>query len=450
MTEQIASQLLLCGLHPDNVALVKEILPRTPQIIIPDMAGFENFLESPPDVPIPMVLCGETLGELSPTEMAQTFRMQYSQAKIFYISKKREAFDRALLLKNGFDDAFLMPFDERIVRKKLLELRSMVDAGAEVVFRPVKMIDLKPSAVIDFDVSVYLPTTNRHIKFAASGEPLDEARVERLGKHNVTNMYVDVGDMKKFYKYSAERLVELGKSGSIGETERVERLENSVRLLFTGIFSTSDGESSLQEGRAMLEDCQEIVKSYILADSEKEWYKAISENIGTEGDSYSHHTRVSTFAGMFSIALEKGSPADFATAGLFHDLGLGEIPEELQKKKYEEMTDEEKELWELHPSISVKLLKMKKIPVPLIVYEMIEQHHERFDGSGFPKGITAPKLKVESQILAMADEFDYLTCAEQLKGDSALTPTEAIKKMAASGAFEIELVSKLVKLFPEK
>jgi HD-GYP domain-containing protein (c-di-GMP phosphodiesterase class II) len=446
-----SKRILHCGLSPECLGLVQGVFAKYQVDGIASVEEFSAFLEKEERPFYPLIVCGET-GGIDPSEMAQGFRMQNADSKIYYISAVREKFQRNILMKNGFDDAFLLPTDESFLKKRLQDLHSFLEAGDGKIFKPVKVIDLQADDKMNFDISVYMPSTKRHIKYAASGEAMDEARVARLGKHKVTNMFVDSRDMQKFYEYTAERLRALGKDGSgIGATERGERLENAMRELFVGIFQSSDSDSTLQEGKEMMQSCKQIVDSYIMKGGEtKDWYKSVIDVVGGERNLYSHASRVSTLASLFSIALQTGNPEDMATAGLFHDLGMGELPAELQEKPYEQMNADEKQLYSLHPAVSVKLLKMKKIVAPSIVYEAIEQHHEAFNGSGFPKGITPPKLKVESQILAMADKFDYLTCLDQAEGLTALKPQEALAQMETSGHFDPMMIAKLKKLFEEK
>jgi HD-GYP domain-containing protein (c-di-GMP phosphodiesterase class II) len=445
---ETSKRVLICGLHEDWHQLVKNTFKGYFFDYLKNPDEFANFLNMEGATFYPVVFAGETSGVV-PQEMAQAFRMQYPDSKVFYISASRENFNRAFLIKNGFSDAFLMPLDTVIMTKRIEELYAFLEAGDGKVLKPVKVIDMQPNDQMNFDVSVYLPSSKRHVKFAASGESLDQDRVDRLSKFKVNNMYVDARDMKLFYQYTAERLRALGKNAAMGETEKVERLENAMRELFVGIFQTADQESSLQEGREMMESSKQIVDSYIMQAGEpKDWYKNVVNVVGAgERNLYSHNSRVSTLAALFSIALQKGNAEDMAVAGLFHDLGMGELPPDLQNKSYEKMTPDEKNLYHIHPSVSVKLLKMKKIVVPAIVYEAIEQHHETFNGKGFPKGMVPPKLKVESQILAMADRFDELTSPDTSDGQEALKPLEAIKAMEASNHYDPTLLGKLRVLF---
>ncbi|MBX9766543.1 MAG: HD domain-containing protein [Bdellovibrionales bacterium] len=148
-----------------------------------------------------------------------------------------------------------------------------------------------------------------------------------------------------------------------------------------------------------------------------------------------------------SMALGIGKPEDLALAGLFHDLGMAMVPAAIQDKSPQEWTPEEKMIYERHPEFSVKLIQDRKIIVSEDVYRIILQHHERSGGRGFPLKISEPKLKLDAQLLAIADEFDKLTQFQE--GKATLSPERAIEKIHCSsdGGFNLQLLERLALLF---
>lgn len=92
-------------------------------------------------------------------------------------------------------------------------------------------------------------------------------------------------------------------------------------------------------------------------------------------------------------------------ASMLHDIGKIGIPEEILNKPGS-LTDEEFEEIKKHPIISVDILKdlkfFKKVLEPIL------QHHERFDGKGYPHGIEGEKINIFARILSVADAFDAM------------------------------------------
>jgi putative nucleotidyltransferase with HDIG domain len=268
----------------------------------------------------------------------------------------------------------------------------------------------------------------------------------------MNNVFVPAEQMQKFYTYSAKRLKSIDGNPAISVTERREKMSSAVRELISGLFT--EEASGFEAGQSILKDCGEIVKTFILDGAENEWYARIQQVMGEQGGSYSHSSNVSTLAALFSMGLGIGKPEDLALAGLMHDIGIAELPAELQYLEFDQMTPEQKEIYKKHPEISVKMIKNRKIVVPEIVTKAILQHHEHFDGSGYPNGIFGDRMCKEAQILAIADRFDEMTSLKP--GQPTLSPGDALSIMRenqisnpSKAIYNPELLKKLLDLFPQ-
>jgi len=93
-------------------------------------------------------------------------------------------------------------------------------------------------------------------------------------------------------------------------------------------------------------------------------------------------------------------------AAILHDIGKIGIDVNLLHKK-EKLTPADIDVLKLHPSIGVRILE----PIHFLgtVREIIEQHHERFDGNGYPNGLSGDEWRIEGKILAVCDTFDAMT-----------------------------------------
>jgi PAS domain S-box-containing protein/putative nucleotidyltransferase with HDIG domain len=92
-------------------------------------------------------------------------------------------------------------------------------------------------------------------------------------------------------------------------------------------------------------------------------------------------------------------------AGIIHDIGKVSLPTEILSKPGE-ISDAERLLIENHPKMGHDLIKDIKFPWP--VAQMILQHHERMNGTGYPAGLSGDKLMLEARILAVADTVDAI------------------------------------------
>jgi len=127
-------------------------------------------------------------------------------------------------------------------------------------------------------------------------------------------------------------------------------------------------------------------------------------------DSYTagHQRRVSQLA--YAIAQEMGLPSDRShavrTAGLLHDLGKISVPADILSKPGG-LTDIEFALIKIHPQAAYEILK--NIEFFGEIAEIVLQHHERMNGSGYPFGLRGEQIVPEARILAISDVVEAMS-----------------------------------------
>jgi putative nucleotidyltransferase with HDIG domain len=96
---------------------------------------------------------------------------------------------------------------------------------------------------------------------------------------------------------------------------------------------------------------------------------------------------------------------ELAVGGLLHDVGKLAVPNEILQKPGA-LTDDEFDVIKKHPEVGAELVK--ELGFSRQVARLVLDHHERLDGSGYPRGLGAPDLDIETRILAVCDVFDAL------------------------------------------
>lgn len=120
-----------------------------------------------------------------------------------------------------------------------------------------------------------------------------------------------------------------------------------------------------------------------------------------------HQERVSDLS--VAIASKMGYDAEtvegIKIASRLHDIGKIYVPSEFLTRPGR-LTEEEFNVIKMHPVIGFDILKDIEFPWP--VAAIVLQHHERFDGSGYPFGLTASEIMTEAQILAVSDTVETI------------------------------------------
>jgi HD-GYP domain-containing protein (c-di-GMP phosphodiesterase class II) len=439
-------RLLAIGLDPEDLKIVREMATPFSVDVIDSPDAFQTMLEGKPDEAISAVIAGPALG-IEPQEMAQSISMFFLNIPAYFLTHERDKFERQGLKKQGFTDAFILPLDHEVASIAFNDLKAFLEGRKN--YRPVSLVDVVPGSELPFDVSLFLPANQKYLKLVNAGEAIEKNQQEKLTSHNVRSVYVDRSQMPKFNEYTGSQLWKMNNpEQGESETQRREKMSGAVRDVLTNVFDNTTEGASIGAGKEIMEDAKQIVDSYIIASiGEGSWYDNLVKAMESSTDTYSHSSNVSTYAALFSMGAGVGDPAEMATAGIFHDLGLEDVPADVQKKKISEMSKDELELYAIHVDSSVKLMKEKKMIVPQSVINAIREHHEKFDGTGFPKGLVGPRITAEGQLLALADRFDYLTRIEP--GSPRLTPKQALDEIWKEKIVGPDLFQGVKSLFPE-
>jgi putative nucleotidyltransferase with HDIG domain len=163
-------------------------------------------------------------------------------------------------------------------------------------------------------------------------------------------------------------------------------------------------------------------------------------------DDYTFMHSVAVCALMIALArqldLDEQQVREAGMAGLLHDLGKAMMPLEVLNKPGK-LTDDEFTLIKTHPEEGYKLLLEGK-GVSDLVKDVCLHHHEKVDGSGYPKGLNGKTMSLFAKMGAVCDVYDAVTSNRPYK--AGWDPAESIKRMAEwTGHFDPAVFQAFVK-----
>lgn len=188
-----------------------------------------------------------------------------------------------------------------------------------------------------------------------------------------------------------------------GYCEKSDRFDQILLLVESGLKSVSqmriiqDINEKLESANEQLKDAYYgTIESLRLAVDAKDTYTR------------NHSDRVSYYSVMIGkqLGLSDADLEILKQGALFHDVGKIGIPDAILQKPGK-LTDEEYDDIKNHPSIGAKILAPAKIFSDLI--PMVLNHHERFDGKGYPIGLAGEDIPLMARIVCVADSFDAMT-----------------------------------------
>ena len=264
---------------------------------------------------------------------------------------------------------------------------------------------------------------------------------------------------KQHYVYPEQRkelLSKIEKQGIVRNFEaQVSRFNGEKIWISVTARSIRDADGKLQYYEGMVEDITSRKQS------EEQLNKTLHNlRVAMEGaihsiartveakDPYTagHQQRVGVLSRAIAINMDLSPDIveGVYLAGSIHDLGKISIPAEFLAKPGK-LTEYEFMLIKTHPDVGYKILRDIDFPWP--VAEIVLQHHERNDGSGYPKGLKGDNILIEAKIIAVADVIETITFSRPYRPayglDLALQEIERNKDIL----FDSEVVNACVDLF---
>lgn len=164
--------------------------------------------------------------------------------------------------------------------------------------------------------------------------------------------------------------------------------------------------------------------------SEREFLQLVLRMInGYSDELYAHSLRVADVARCIARDLEL-SPDELKTVrlgGLLHDVGKVSLPDDIFDQADADVSEENVELLMSHPEDGAEAIPPSAVPAKWPVRAVILHHHEKWDGSGFPRGLAGTDIPLAAQIVGLADYYDHLVTHRSY--DPAMPQKQALEHL---------------------
>ena len=205
-------------------------------------------------------------------------------------------------------------------------------------------------------------------------------------------------------------------------TAPILRLVRAAQLVAAGDLTVRSGVHSADEIGVLATSFDDMTEK--LQRQHLNTIRALTSAIDAR-DPYTlgHSVRVGQLSMMIGreIDLNETVLARLEIGGYLHDIGKIGIRDAVLLKPGR-LTPEEREVIQEHPSIGMSILEA--VDLPAEVMQFVSGHHERLDGSGYPKGLSGPEVSVVARIAAVADMYDAVTTERPYRGP--MDPEEAL------------------------
>lgn len=351
---------------------------------------------------------------------------------------EEEVLDLRDLARLGAQDYLVHPFELDELKEYLEGKQSMnqlmstlpkregqsdeVEVSAEDdKFTAIKINEFTSAKNVLFDIFIKLKS-GRYVKILHAGDSFSKERIEKYkNDKNVSHLYFLTSDRRKYIRYCNFLTAKLIKNDKIPADLKLSMMKNATEKLVEDLYQDGVKPVVMDQAKKVCENMYDTIKG------DQGLYKLLRSYQDFDPNAFSHSYLICLFGSMIIQQFEwesKMTQETLGMAAMLHDIGKVKIPKEIVEKRPEDMDDNELEWYYQHPELGVELLETNRLVSPS-VKQIIRQHHEYNNGTGFPLGIKDSKILTLAKILCVADDFTH----ELVKQDQP--PIVVLKKMLA-------------------
>lgn len=332
-----------------------------------------------------------------------------------------------------------IPFPER-ERAALSGVGRLVRQGLVSVpgqFHPIDLDGLVLDTVLDFNL--YLRAGHDHYVLFRSQQLEFTARHRvRLLDNGVHTLFIRGDERGQYTRYLEQHLDSLLASPEVPTPKKANLLYRVSRNVVQEAFAEPRSQTIVPRTRRLASETVDFVLKSDRAVGQ------LARIMSTDYYTYTHSINVCVF--VVSLAHHAGvgrdDVADLALGALLHDLGKSQVPKELLTRDGP-LSEAEMAVMRGHVQAGERLLGSHGGLSPTAMIA-VAQHHEKLDGSGYPRGLSGDALHLFGRITAIADVFDAMTTNRSYQ--PAMTGFDALYRMKTDleGKFDQDLLRKFI------
>lgn len=401
-------------------------------------------------------------------QVLKFIKTNYTNQRILMILNDKALIDSGdvseeKLQKLGVANLAVKPFELNFLKELLEGHQSLSDLMASVPkkagvseetevtltdenFSRIKIDEFYSSQAVLFDIYIKI-SENKYLKILHTGDTFSKERLDKYkNEKKVDSLYFHNNDRRKFIQYNNFLTKKLIDNQVVPAYNKVNSLKNVTEKFIEEAFTVGVKPLVIEQGK---EVCENVFK---LVETQTDLYSVLKSYQNFDPSAFSHAFLVTLYSSAIIKQFEWQSKATIETAAMacmFHDIGKTLLPKEFIGLRAKDMSPEQLEMYKKHPELGYQILENNR-GLNNSVKQIILQHHEAFDGTGYPFQKKGNKILTLANIVCLADDFVHIMM------DHKIQPTEALRKILVNKEgvkrYNSVLIEKFIKVFvdPEK
>jgi putative nucleotidyltransferase with HDIG domain len=304
-------------------------------------------------------------------------------------------------------------------------------------FHPVDLDGLVLDTVLDFNL--YLAAGPDHyVLFRSHHREFTARHRTRLLDNGVHTLFIRGDERGQYTRYLEQHLDTLLASPEVPTPKKANLLYKVSRSVVQEAFTEPRSQTIVPRTKRLATETVDFVLRSDRAVGQ------LARIMSTDYYTYTHSINVCVF--VVSLAhhagVSRADVADLAVGALLHDLGKSQIPKDLLTRDGP-LSEAEMEVMRSHVLTGERLLASHGGLTPTAMVA-VSQHHEKLDGSGYPRALAGDGVHLFGRITAIADVFDAMTTNRSYQ--RAMTAFDALSRMKTvlEDKFDQELLRKFI------
>ena len=320
----------------------------------------------------------------------------------------------------------------------------MHNAGTPDFFHPISLHSLRMDTVTGFDIFLLMEETgrSRYVLYRTKNILLNQQTLWNLIEHGTDQLYIHGRDKREYHDYLEKHLETILSD----ETVAVEEKSKLAYICATGLVeelleNPRSGEH-IRRSKKMISN----LADYLFKDSHALF--SLMATASFDYYTYTHSVNVAVFGMALAHKLERFDLQEIRNLGsglILHDIGKSMIDRSILNKKGP-LNRSEWDIIKQHPDNGARLLKdLGELNEDAL--SVVAGHHEKLDGSGYPRGLRGDAVHPYARIAALADIFDAITTRRPYKPAEKTFPALQIMRHEMKKELDQDLFREFVLLF---
>lgn len=283
---------------------------------------------------------------------------------------------------------------------------------------PVAIESIEPE--IFPDIALFLKSGNNYVLYKSHGRNFNRDDAARLTGNRVACLYVRSADMEAITEYMENNAERLLKSDTLdGKTKGKIIYQTSINYV-GDLFQHPEKVEDFDRSRRLMENL------LLYLSTDREALHSLETVMSYNYHTFVHSLQVTALSILLHAKVYLVSRDELEDVGigtLLHDFGKVFVPQEILNKSGK-LTEAELAQFRKHPEEGYRYLK-EKTRLSEISLDIVRYHHERNNGTGYPKGLNGAQIPRSAQVCALCDLYCTLTIDKS--GRQALPPSISIQ-----------------------